>query len=120
MSSIQHDQKQADKAVNTLLRIARMALVYRWRMLLALLSAIAAACFQLMIPQILGRAVDNAYGLVAGALVPPDEVRQALWAAAGHRLPLVSRPRPPPAPARPKGGRGPHTRPRQREERAPS
>jgi ATP-binding cassette subfamily B protein len=86
VSSIQHDQKQADKAVNTLLRIARMALVYRWRMLLALLSAIAAACFQLMIPQILGRAVDNAYGLVAGALVPPDEVRQALWAAAGLLL----------------------------------
>jgi len=49
-----------------LLRITAMAFRHRWRMALAIAATIAAAGFQLLVPQYLGRAVDQAQGLLAG------------------------------------------------------
>ena len=40
----------AEHSVDALLRIARMALGYRWRMLTAVATVIVAAIFQLLIP----------------------------------------------------------------------
>ncbi len=51
-------------------------------MAIALGSATAAAGFQLLIPLILGRAVDNATGLLAGTQAATAEVQKALLVAA--------------------------------------
>ena len=61
-----------------------MALRYRSGMAIAVGATIAAAVFQLLIPQYLGQAVDTAQGLLAGG----DEVaaRAALWRAAALLL----------------------------------
>ena len=48
-------------------RITRMAFRYRGRMAIALVSTVLAAFFQLFVPQFLGRAVDQAHGLLAEA-----------------------------------------------------
>ena len=48
-------------------RIAGMAFRYRLRMAFAILATVMAASFQLFVPQFLGRAVDQAHGLLAGA-----------------------------------------------------
>ena len=50
-----------------LLRITAMAFRYRWRMGLGIVATIGAAIFQLFVPQFLGRAVDQAHGLLATA-----------------------------------------------------
>ncbi len=62
-----------------LLRIARMALRYRWRMAVAIGATIAAATFQLLVPQFVGAAVDHAQGSLTGG---DDDARAALTVAA--------------------------------------
>ncbi len=52
---------------SVLVRIAKMAFRYRGRMSLAIVATVMAASFQLFVPQFLGRAVDQAQGLLAGA-----------------------------------------------------
>lgn len=52
---------------SVLVRIARMAFRYRGRMTLAIVATVMAASFQLFVPQFLGRAVDQAQGLLSGA-----------------------------------------------------
>ena len=59
------DVSRLDAAV--LYRITAMAFRHRWRMALAIAATIAAASFQLMVPQFLGRAVDQAHGVLAEA-----------------------------------------------------
>jgi len=48
-------------------RITAMAFRHRGRMTLAIAATISAGVFQLFVPQFLGRAVDQAQGLLAGA-----------------------------------------------------
>lgn len=43
-----------------------MALRYRWRMTIAVVTTIIAAIFQLLIPRLLGQAVDSAEGILRG------------------------------------------------------
>ncbi len=75
------DQKPtADTAV--LLRIIKLALRYRVRVAFAVGATIAAAIFQLMIPPLLGSAVDNALGLLSGGGVVAEDARSALVRAA--------------------------------------
>lgn len=58
-------------------RVLAMALRHRTGMAIAIVATLAAAAFQLMIPQLLGRAVDAAHGLIAGS--ETDAARRALW-----------------------------------------
>jgi len=51
---------------SVLARITQMAFRHRLRMAVALIATIAAAVFQLFVPQFLGRAVDQAQGLLTG------------------------------------------------------
>lgn len=51
--------------LRTLVRITAMALRYRWRMLLAVVATALAALTQIVIPQLIGTAVDQARGLLA-------------------------------------------------------
>ncbi|NKB54902.1 MAG: ATP-binding cassette domain-containing protein [Alphaproteobacteria bacterium] len=75
------DQRHsADTAV--LLRIIRLALRYRVRVALAVAATVAAAFFQLMIPPLLGAAVDNALGLLRDGSVGATDARAALIQAA--------------------------------------
>ena len=76
----------AEYRVDTLMRITRMALGYRWRMATAVIAVIAAAIFQLLIPQFLGAAVDNAQGLLAGVQGTDTEAKSALFVAAALLL----------------------------------
>src|ERR1700688_1872815 len=55
------------RGVSALWRVARMALRYRVRFPAAVLAVIGAGVFQLLIPRFLGRAIDQATGLLAGA-----------------------------------------------------
>jgi ATP-binding cassette subfamily B protein len=55
-----------------------MAFHYPWQMSLAIAALIAAVVFQLFIPQFLGSAVDNAYGLLSGAGAEADARRALL------------------------------------------
>lgn len=50
-----------------LLRITAMAFRHRVRMALAILATLLAGGFQLFVPQYLGRAIDQAQGLIVGA-----------------------------------------------------
>ena len=54
-------------------RITAMAFRYRWRMALAMVATVLAACFMLFVPQFLGDAVDEAHGLLAGAVTGGDK-----------------------------------------------
>jgi ATP-binding cassette subfamily B multidrug efflux pump len=49
---------------NVLWRITKMAFQHRLRMAIGIVSTILAATFQLFVPQFLGRAVDQAHGLL--------------------------------------------------------
>ena len=60
---IDPDRNISDDAI-VFWRIVRLAFSNRMRISLALVGIVAAACFQLMIPQLLGDAVDGALGLV--------------------------------------------------------
>lgn len=52
---------------SVLMRITRMAFRHRARMAIAIVATILAAGFQLFVPQFLGRAVDQAQGLLGAA-----------------------------------------------------
>lgn len=79
--SIEQDQAVGNDAA-VLWRIFKLAAQQRTRLTLAVLGILAAAIFQLMIPQFLGDAVDGAVGLLGSATVSPEEAKAALYAAA--------------------------------------
>jgi len=62
----------------TLARLSAMALRYRWRMLLAVLATFFAAVAQIVIPQLIGGAVDQATSLLGSAGAEEAAVRAAL------------------------------------------
>ena len=64
-----------------LLRITRMAFAHPWRMALGMGATVLAACAQLVVPQLIGEAVDHAQGLLAAA-ADDAEARAALVRAA--------------------------------------
>ena len=72
------DATNAPARAHVLARIARLAFHHRWRMSIALGAAALAAGFQLLIPLILGRAVDNAAGLLSGTAAATPEIQRAL------------------------------------------
>jgi len=57
---------------SVLARITRMAFRHRGRMAIALIATVLAAAFQLFVPQFLGRAVDQAHGLLTDATAVGD------------------------------------------------
>ena len=65
-----------------LARITRMALRFRVRLLLGVLGTIAAAFMQLLIPRLMGQAVDSIHGLLAAATQWSPATRQQLLVAA--------------------------------------
>lgn len=69
------------KGLGTLIRITRMTLRHPWQVAIAILATLIAATLQLFIPRLLGRAVDQAQGILTsnqgGA-----EAEMALWATA--------------------------------------
>ncbi len=78
---IDPDRNISDDAV-VFWRIVKLAFSNRIRITLALIGIVAAACFQLMIPQFLGDAVDGALGLAGQGNVSPEAGREALYYAA--------------------------------------
>ncbi|HWA17377.1 MAG TPA: ABC transporter ATP-binding protein [Devosia sp.] len=66
------------KGVGTLWRITRLNLRHPWQVAVAIVSTFIAATLQLMIPRLLGRAVDEAQGIVNGAAA----AQTALWTTA--------------------------------------
>ena len=67
---------------DTLFRISKMALGHPWRMAIALVATVFAGMFQLVIPQLIGEAVDHAQGLLGTSGIPEAEARAALAHAA--------------------------------------
>ena len=63
-------------------RITKLGLRHRLRVILAVGATIAAAGFQLMIPQFLGAAVDNALGLLDNSAIAGAVAQEALFEAA--------------------------------------
>lgn len=63
-------------------RIVRIVLRNRLRVAIAIVATLAAAAFQLLIPQLLGDAVDSALGLLGAASAGPEAAREALFSAA--------------------------------------
>ncbi|KAF1046644.1 ABC transporter ATP-binding protein [Xylophilus sp.] len=61
-------------------RLARLGLRHRWLSLGAIGCALGAAVFNLVLPRLLGRAVDEAHRLLASGA--NDAARRALWATA--------------------------------------
>ena len=70
----------------TLMRILRLAMRHRVRVAIAVAATLAAAGFQLMVPQFLGAAVDGALGTLKGGAATPEAVREALWLSAALLL----------------------------------
>ena len=60
------------KAVGTMWRVMQIGLETPWQVTIALLSTLLAAIFQLMIPQLLGRAVDLTQGVATGDRAAQD------------------------------------------------
>ena len=71
-----------------LLRITRMALAHPWRMALGMSATLLAASAQLVIPQLIGEAVDHAHGLLAAA--GDDATARAALARAAWLILAVS------------------------------
>ncbi|MHA1159027.1 MAG: ABC transporter ATP-binding protein [Alphaproteobacteria bacterium] len=69
------------RGLSTLVRITRMALRQPWRVALALAATLVAATLQLMIPRLLGQAVDQTQTLAAGGPAAPS-ADGALWTTA--------------------------------------
>ncbi|MCP5149282.1 MAG: ABC transporter ATP-binding protein [Ectothiorhodospiraceae bacterium] len=59
-----------------------MAFTHRWRMALAIVSTVIAGLAQIVIPGLIGQAVDHAQGLLGDAAVATAQVRAALWQTA--------------------------------------
>ena len=66
----------------TLRRVTAMAMRYRWRMLLAVIATALAAITQIVIPQLIGDAVDRTGALLAGAARDESAARAGLAATA--------------------------------------
>jgi len=64
-------------------RLTKLAVRYPWRCTFAILAALGAAIFNLVMPLLLGQAVDQAGTLLQDAKVSPDAVRTALWVSGG-------------------------------------
>ena len=73
------DDRHAGDDAAVLWRIFRLAARRRVRLALAVSAVLAAAMFQLLIPQYLGDAVDGAVGLLGSAAVSAEEAREALY-----------------------------------------
>ncbi len=63
-------------------RIVRIAMRNRAHVAIAVVATLAAAAFQLLIPQLLGDAVDSALGLLGAASASPGAAREALISTA--------------------------------------
>lgn len=61
------DAAQWGRGINTLVRIVRLTLFHPWKVTFAIVSTFVAAGFQLMIPRLLGRAIDETQAVVAAA-----------------------------------------------------
>ncbi len=70
----------------SLRRITAMALRYRWRMLLAVTATALTAATQIVIPTLIGTAVDQARGLLASAADSEAAVQAGLASTAGLLL----------------------------------
>jgi len=68
------------KGLGTLLRIMRMTLRHPWQVAITIVSTFIAATLQLFIPRLLGRAIDQAQGVMAAGAGAAAE--QALWTTA--------------------------------------
>lgn len=68
--------------VNSLRRIAKMALRYRVQFPLAILSVVIAGVLQLLMPLFLGKAVDHATGFLGGTATSSAVAQEALWTVA--------------------------------------
>ena len=68
--------------VNSLRRIAKMALRYRVQFPLAIVAVVIAGVFQLLMPRYLGQSVDYATGLLGGAVASQTAAEEALWTTA--------------------------------------
>lgn len=66
----------------TLWRITKMAFRYRWRMGFAITATILAAVAQIVIPQLIGNAVDNAHSMLSTAQIDAAATRSALFLTA--------------------------------------
>lgn len=73
------DDRHAGDDAAVLWRIFRLAARRRVRLALAVSAVLAAAMFQLLIPQYLGDAVDGAVGLLGSTAVTAEEAREALY-----------------------------------------
>ncbi|HEV2897449.1 MAG TPA: ABC transporter ATP-binding protein [Pseudaminobacter sp.] len=69
------------RGLSTLLRITRMNLRHPWQVALAIGSTLLAVVFQLLIPQLLGRALDQSQAANAGG-VTGAAAEQGLWISA--------------------------------------
>ena len=68
---------------NAIMRILRMAAAYRLRLTIAIACTVVAAYFQLLIPQYLGTAVDQAHSLLSSTTTnTPAQAKSALFFAA--------------------------------------
>ncbi len=67
------------RGVGTLLRITRMNLRHPWLVAITLVSTVIASALQLLVPQLLGLAVDQAQGI---ATTPGGVAGSALWTTA--------------------------------------
>ena len=68
------------KGLGTLLRITRMTLRHPWQVAITIGSTFVAATLQLFIPRLLGRAIDQAQGVIAAG--PALATEHALWTTA--------------------------------------
>ena len=71
------------KAVGTMWRVMQIGLETPWQVTIALLSTLLAAIFQLMIPQLLGRAVDLTQGVATGDRAAQDSLLLTALAVLG-------------------------------------
>jgi len=74
-------EAQWGQGLSTLVRIARMNLRHPWLVTITLVSTVIASGLQLLIPQLLGRAVDEAHGLVTAGTAG-QAAESALWMTA--------------------------------------
>ncbi|RWF88388.1 MAG: ABC transporter ATP-binding protein [Mesorhizobium sp.] len=65
------------KGLSTLLRIVRLTLRHPWQVAITIVSTFIAATLQLFIPRLLGRAIDQAQGVLTAGAGPAAE--HALW-----------------------------------------
>ncbi|WP_247716896.1 ABC transporter ATP-binding protein [Gymnodinialimonas ceratoperidinii] len=67
---------------NTIKRVTKLALRTPWMVAIALISTVIAATLQLLVPVLLGRAVDQTQLLLSGGASGAEAATAALWATA--------------------------------------